>query len=171
MPIIRRQLTSSQFIADELSELLTNMAREPNESAELPGSDGVSLLRQVRAGRHDEVFDRIVFEFVGDAPSCSISPLSRTQLIAHEAQGDWGLGVTLNPCRVRYGDGPQQSQLSVDPTHQRPDYPALSEFKLASESATACTWVIGCPKAARYLPFNLPDPARIVIDIYRARPA
>ena len=168
LPLIRRRLTESEFVVGELDVLIRMGAREPDaevkEAREL--SDPV-LLRQVRVGRHDPVFDRVVFVFIHGVPGYEIVPLTGDGLRAQDVQGSWGLSIAMNPCRIRYVDGPSKSLLSMEDTRGYPDFPAVTDYRLVREEETECEWVIGSPYETRYLAFELGDPPRLVVDFFR----
>ena len=168
LPPIRRRLTKSEFVVGELDGLIRMSAREPDVGVKEPRelSDPV-LLRQVRVGRHDPVFDRIVFVFVQGVPGYEIAPLTAGDLKARDLQGAWGLSVALEPCRMRYVDSPSDSLLSMQDTRGYPDFPALTDHRLVREGDTECEWAVGSPYRARYLVFELDDPPRLVVDFFR----
>ena len=168
LPAIKRELTKSQFILDEMDELIRLGANGPED--ETQGEHDVSepvLLTDVRTGRHDPVFDRIVFEFVLSIPSYRIAPLNSISLGERDVQGTWGLSVRMSPCRVRYRSGPNQDCLAPRDTAAYPDLPSITHHRLVEEEETWCEWVIGSRHKSRYLAFELGNPPRLVVDFFR----
>ena len=168
LPAIRRELTKSQFVLGELDELIRLGAKGPEDETqkEHDVSEPV-LLTDVRTGRHDPVFDRIVFEFVLSLPSYRIAPLKSCGLGERDVQGTWGLSVRMSPCRVRYRSGPNQDCLAPRDTAAYPNLPSITHHRLVKEEETLCEWVIGSHYKTRYLAFELYDPPRLVVDFFR----
>ncbi len=168
LPPIRRRLTASEFVVGELDGLIRMSASEPDAAVKKPRElpDPI-LLREVRVGRHDPVFDRIVFVFVQGVPGYEIVPLTTDELKEKDLQGAWGLSVAMNPCRVRYVDGPNESLLSIEDTRGYPNFPAVTDHRLVREGETECEWAIGSPYKTRYFAFELDDPPRLVVDFFR----
>lgn len=169
-PSIKRKLTQTSFVVGELTELIGMGALDSKTSKKVekgPQADPVLLLR-MEVGRHDPVFDRAVFEFTRAIPSYTIAPLEAEELAERDVQGLWGLSLKMTPCRVRYVDGPDAGEISVESTRERPNFPSLTEHRLISENDAVCDWVIGAPNPTHYLSFELSDPPRIVIDIFRS---
>jgi len=168
LPAIRRELTKSHFVLGELEELIRLGAKGPED--ETQGESDVTdpvILTDVRTGRHDPVFDRIVFEFVFSLPSYRIVPLDERGLGERDVQGIWGLSVNMSPCRVRYCDGPDQGSLAPRDTAAYPRLPSITHHRLVKEEETLCEWVIGLHYRSRYLVFELGDPPRLIVDFFR----
>ena len=171
LPPIREELRKTKFVAGELDELIQMAAKEPQDS-HTEGRDLAEpvLLRTVRHGRHDPVFDRITFEFIGAMPTCEITPLTSEELRARDVQGVWGLRVVIRPCRIRYDDGPSQGHLAMKDTRSYPDLPTIVDYRLVREDGTTYEWAIGCRYPTRYLPIALEEkdaPPRFAVDFYR----
>ena len=143
-------------------------ARTPDESVTVAGerADAV-LLRDVRVGRHDPVFDRITFEFVGGLPGYEIVPLGADELAARDVQGTWGVSVRLEPCRLRFREGPDAGELALAATGGRPLFPALTDYRLMAEGDADCEWAVGAPSRTAYLVLELSDPPRLAVDCFR----
>ena len=172
LPSIRQRLTQSNFITNELGELFKAVATGPNTPTRFENDQHTdpALLVRMEVGRHDPVFDRVVFEFIGTLPSYTIEPLNAEMLIDKDVQGVWGLSVQMHPCRIRYVDGPNAGDLSVKYAEKRPNFPSVIDHRLINESDATCEWVIGTRTPTSYLPFSLSDPPRIVIDFFRSQP-
>lgn len=168
LPAIRRELTESQFVLSEVDELIRLGAYGPDDETQRE-HDVVEpvLLTDVRTGRHDPVFDRIVFEFVRSLPSYRITPLKSCDLGERDVQGTWGLSVEMSPCRVRYRSGPSKDCLAPRNTASYPNLPSITHHRLAKEEETLCEWVVGSHHKTRYLAFELSDPPRLVVDFFR----
>ena len=168
LPAIRQRLTASEYVVDEMHELLLELARSPDEQfgEERSLADPV-LLSEVRVARHDPVFDRIVFDFLSEVPGFLIAPLTRAELAERELRGKWGLSVKLQGCRIEHVTGNSRGTTAPTNTKVRPLFPALSEHMLIAASAATVEWALASPDRASYLPFELSDPPRLVIDILR----
>ena len=168
LPSLRRQLAGKEYIAEELEALIREGAQSPDEGLRVaPVSAAPVLLAHVRTGRHDPVFDRIVFEFIGEVPGYEIWPLGADALSERGVQGVWGLHVRLEPCRLRLLDGPDAGELSLGGTRGSPRYPAMTDYRLVDDDEVACEWMIGTPARTHYLVLPLADPPRLVVDFFR----
>lgn len=168
LPPIRRRLTETEFIVGEMHELLQMQARRPDQSMSKDHNLSEStLLVDTRVGRHEPAFDRIVFEFLGELPGYAIAPLDAAELADRELRGDWGLSVRMRDCRVHRRVGPNRGEPVTPNTNGRPGFPALTEHMLFSADDRTVEWSLSCPSESYYLPFELDDPPRLVIDLLR----
>ena len=172
IPSFKRRLNASEFLVGELSELVNISAYDPETTVAMEHQLPVpALLRDIRAGRHDPVFDRVVFEFVRGVPGYTITPLKGEDLKKEEVQGIWGLSIKMRSCNVRRSDGPDADHLAVEHPKRYIGLPAVSDYRLVNEDNGTCEWVIGAPQQTRYRAFELDEPPRLVLDFFRQRSA
>ncbi len=146
------------------------------ESAEFKGTVGLSekkrdgiqpvLLKAVRTGKH-ESFDRVVFEFEGNAiPGYTIEYVDKPVRNCGEGavvpiSGDGFLMIRLQPSNAHTDAG----QPSVQNREQTPNLPVLKELKLICDFEADVQWIVGLASPNRYRVMELTNPARLVVDI------
>ena len=167
-PHLRRRLTTTTYVVDELDEMLQKSASDPQQSTHHTRIiSAPALLWDVRTGKHEDVFDRVVFEFAHDLPSYKIVPLSSEGLSSRQVRGQWGLSVVMNPCLARYSYGSNNGQLAPRYTKGFLDSPTIVAHGLTRERDAECEWTIGARSPTRYRSFELDNPLRLVIDFHR----
>lgn len=150
------------------------------ETAEFNGTIGFSekkrsgiqpaLLRAVRTGRH-ESFDRVVFEFEGNAiPGYQIEYVDKPVRNCGEGavvpiSGDGFLMIRLQPSNAHTDAG----QPSVQNRQQSPNLPVLKELKLICDFEADVQWILGLGSPNRYRVMELTNPSRLVVDIAHKR--
>ena len=146
------------------------------ESAEFKGTAGVTekkradiapvLLKAVRTGHHAS-FDRVVFEFEGNAlPGYLIEYVDKPirdcgQGAVVPISGTGFLMIQLQPANAHTEAG----QPSVQNRQQSPGLPVLKELKLICDFEAQVQWISGLSSPNRYRVLELTDPARLVVDI------
>ena len=168
IPSIKQELTANKFVVEELGELIQKGAKGPHEQF-VRKHDALEPVRlsDIRYARHEPVYDRIVFDFVGELPSITIVPLTGDQLAELDVQGVWGISVLMSPCRAQYKDGPSQGFLAPRCIAGSPGYPTIRNYRLVTKEEAVCEWAIGCGYETRYVPTELDSPPRLAIDFYR----
>ena len=176
VPALRKSLSRTEqdlhlaeFVANELDDLIQKAAKSPSEGTSSPhnNADHV-LLKEVRTGRHDPIYDRIVFEFIGGVPDYEIQPLMPEQLVEFEVQGQWGLLVQMTQCGTKFRAGPSQGQPAISETGASPDFPTIRHHRLVRDHEGVCEWVIGVRQPTRYWTSELEAAPRLVIDLFRS---
>ena len=128
---------------------------------------GAALLRSVRAARHDEGFDRIVFDFADDeVPAYHIEYVDRPvrQCGSGEAvplAGDAWLTVRIEPANAHTEEG----EPTVRERAMSPGLPTLLELKLICDFEAQVEWVAAVSSPEQYRAFTLAAPNRLVVDI------
>ena len=153
-------------------------APEPGEPplAEFKGMLGISekkrpnaepaLLRAVRTGKH-ESFDRVVFEFEGNAsPGYRIEYVDKPvrdcgQGAVVPISGDAFLMIRLQPANAHTDAG----VATVQNRQQNPNLPILKELKLICDFEADVQWIVGLSAPNSYRVLELTNPARLVVDI------
>ncbi len=153
-------------------------APEPGEapSAEFKGTAGTTekkrpnaepaLLRAVRTGKH-ESFDRVVFEFEGNAiPGYHIEYVDKPvrdcgQGAVVPISGDGFLLIRLQPANAHTEAG----VATVQNRQQNPNLPILKELKLICDFEADVQWILGVSSPNRYRVLELTNPARLVVDV------
>lgn len=168
LPSIRARLERTTFAGTETLDLLRRHAHTPWETHDHQSATaGRSLLKVVRPGRHDPFFDRFVAEFLDHVPSYAITPLSHAELLRREMSGRWGLGIVLSDCTLEFRSGTLEGVRGPIETAGRPSYPALLEHRLLRTSEDTVEWALSTAKPVDYMPIELSDPPRLVIDLLR----
>jgi len=153
-------------------------APEPGETpaVEFKGTAGIvekkspnaepALLKAVRTGNH-ESFDRVVFEFEGNAiPGYHIEYVDKPvrdcgQGAVVPISGDGFLLVRLQPANAHNESG----EATVRNRQQNPNLPILKELKLICDFEADVQWILGVSSPNRYRVLELTNPARLVVDI------
>jgi hypothetical protein len=136
-----------------------------------PAAPPVVVLRDVRTASQ-EGFDRIVFEFEGAAvPGYRVGYVDPPAVQCGsgepvEVVGAALLQVRLVPAQAHTDSG----EATVRDRERRPDLPALQELESVCDFEADVTWVLGVTARNRFRVQELPDPARLVIDIQHGRP-
>lgn len=124
------------------------------------------LLRDIRTASHEK-FDRVVFEFSGDAlPGYHIEYVDRP--VRHcgsgeaaRVAGDGLLRVRLTPANAHTEAG----EPTLRYTELRPNLPNLKELKSTCDFEAEVSWVLGLSHPNRYRVLELSNPARLVLDV------
>lgn len=137
---------------------------EDRQSDPFPGEGSPAQLVEVRAAEHDG-FDRVVFEFDGDAPGwvtrTEEPPLREDPSdIEIEIEGEAFIQVAFNPAIAGWADG----------TYDGPDRIAVggdivTEVVEYSDFEAVIGWAIGLEAEAAYAVGRRDGPTRIIIDI------
>jgi len=134
-----------------------------------PGGTIVAFLTDVRTGRHDEGFDRVVFEFSDGIPCYRIEYV-RPPILADPS----GLEVEMDGAaflQVR-----MESATAVDLSGATPrvtccrstittGFPSLVDLEKIGDFEAVLLYVLGLSEEADFRVFELEDPGRIVIDV------
>ena len=164
---LRRTLSGERFIASELIAVLDAVSTAPETATTRePGSGAaVSELVRVEVGRHDPVFDRLVFEVSGrDPPGFEVEYRDEAALEDVGISGDAAVAVRLFPCRAHDQFGAATAVLRT-----RAWFPVVREATQVSDAGDTVEWMIGLSGTHHYLAYQLSDPPRVVVDLYRAR--
>jgi hypothetical protein len=135
----------------------TNVPRSGQKSA---------TLREVRAARN-EGFDRVVFQFDGDAlPGYQVEYLDTPAIRCGsgdptEIAGAGRLQVRLQPAQAHDENG----QPTVASRERTAALPLLQELKQTCDFEGEVTWVLGVKQPHAYRVLELHAPARIVVDV------
>ena len=130
-----------------------------------PGT-GASTLTEVRAGLHHE-YDRVVFEFGRDSiPGYHVEYVDKPVRKCGsgnvvEVAGDGWLEVRMNPARAHTEAG----EATITERSRLFDMPVLKQLELTCDFEANVTWVLGVASPNRYRVKEVPDPARLVIDV------
>ena len=130
-----------------------------------PGT-GASTLTEVRAGLHHE-YDRVVFEFGRDSlPGYHVEyvdePIRKCGSgNVVEMAGDGWLEVRMTPARAHTEAG----EATITERSRLFDMPVLKQLELTCDFEANVTWVLGLASPNRYRVKEVPDPARLVIDV------
>ena len=153
-------------------------APEPGESpsAEFKGTVGTTerkranaepaLLKVVRTGKH-ESFDRVVFEFEGNAvPGYHIEYVDKPvrdcgQGAVVPISGDGFLLIRMQPSNAHTDAG----VATVKNREQNPNFSILKELKLICDFEADVQWILGLSSPNHYRVLELTSPARLVVDI------
>ena len=129
---------------------------------------GPALLRDVRTASHEK-FDRVVFEFAGDAlPGYHVEYVDRPVRQCGSGNvvpiaGDAWLVVRLDPAQAHTEGG----QPAIKDRERSVGLPLLRELKLICDFEADVSWVLGLSRPNRYRVLELSNPPRIVIDVKR----
>lgn len=164
--------TSTTAAEDEGLEPIGDASTETRWSDDFPtAGTEVALLTDVRAARHDG-FERIVFEFDGDAaPSYRVGYVEPPVRQAGsgnvvEVAGSAYLEVQLQPASGVDLSGPEYRE-----TYLGPDRVELSaqgparELVLTGDYEATMGWVLGTEGRAPFAMAFLQDPLRLVVDV------
>lgn len=125
-----------------------------------------ALLREVRSARH-EGFDRVVFEFDGEAlPGYRVEYVERPVRQCGSGRavslaGDARLRVSLRPAHAH----DKRGEPTVAERSRRVALTNLIELKLVCDFEAEVEWALGLSSAGRYRVLELREPARIVLDV------
>jgi hypothetical protein len=131
----------------------------------------VGVLRDVRTASQ-EGFDRIVFEFEGSAvPGYRVEYIDPPAIQCGsgepvEIAGAALLQVRLIPAQAHTDAG----EATVQERERHPGLPVLQELESTCDFEAHVTWVLGLAERNRFRVQELPNPARLVIDIQHGRP-
>ena len=134
--------------------------------AERKSQAGAAVLRAVRAGRQ-EGFDRIVFEFGGDAaPGYHVSYIDRPVRACGSGEvvpmpGDGWLEIRMQPAQAHTDAG----QPTVTERTRTLDLPNLRRLTMTCDFEADVTWVGGVLSPNDFRVLSLRNPARLVVDI------
>ncbi len=128
------------------------------------------LLKAVRTGKH-ESFDRVVFEFEGNAlpgyvvefVDKPVRDCGRGEVVP--VSGDGFLMVTLQPGNAHTEGG----QPTVQNREQEPNLNVLKQLKLICDFEAQVQWIMGLASPNRYRVLELTNPARLVVDVSHRR--
>ncbi|WP_437895932.1 AMIN-like domain-containing (lipo)protein [Sorangium sp. So ce124] len=126
----------------------------------------VAVLRDVRAARHEH-YDRIVFEFEGDAvPGYHIDYIDKPVRQcgsgeATEIAGDAWLAVRMTPAAAHNDAG----NATVPFREQKLALGVAREIERTCDFEAEVTWVLGVSSPNRYRVLELTKPARLVVDV------
>ena len=127
---------------------------------------GASTLTEVRAGLHHE-YDRVVFEFGRDSiPGYHVEYIDEPVRKCGsgnvvEVAGDGWLEVRMTPARAHTEAG----EATVTERSRLFDMPVLKQVELTCDFEANVAWVLGVASPNRYRVKEVPDPARLVIDV------
>lgn len=125
-----------------------------------------AILRRIRAARQAS-FDRIVFEFSGDAvPGYHIEYVDRPVRACGSGNtvkvaGDGWLSVRLTPAQAHTDAG----RPTVPYRERRLRLPVLKELQSTCDFEGQVEWVLGVSSPNRYRVMELSNPTRLVVDI------
>jgi hypothetical protein len=125
-----------------------------------------ATLTEVRAALHKN-FDRIVFEFSGDAvPGYHIEYVDKParQCGSGEpvsATGDALLLIRVLPANAHN----EQGQPTIENRELKLNLPVMKEAKLICDFEADVEWLVGVGKPNKYRVLELLNPSRLVIDI------
>jgi hypothetical protein len=127
-----------------------------------------AVLRDVRAARHEH-FDRVVFEFEGDAlPGYHVEYIDKPVRQCGsgdvvEVAGHGWLAVRATPAAAH-----DEAGKATIPFRERTlKLGVLEEMERTCDFEGEVTWVLGVSSANRYRVLELTKPARIVVDVKR----
>jgi hypothetical protein len=129
-----------------------------------PGAQ-VAVLASVRTAKH-EGFERVVFEFRGDAlPGYHIEyvdhPLQCGSGEAVDLAGNAWLEVRLTPAQAHDDEG----KPTIQERERAIGLQIMKEIELTCDFEADVTWVLGVGTAHRYRVAELSGPPRLVVDI------
>jgi hypothetical protein len=124
------------------------------------------VLRAVRTGRH-ESFDRVVFEFEGNAiPGYHVEYVDKPVRDCGAGQvvplaGEGFLLIQMQPAYAHTEAGAP----TIQNRQQAPNLPIIKEMKLICDFEADVQWALGLSSPNRYRVLELTNPARLVVDI------
>jgi len=127
---------------------------------------GAALLTAVRAGQHEK-FDRIVFEFTGDAlPGYHVEYIDRPVRQcgsgeATEIAGDGWLAVRMTPAAAHTDAG----KATIPFRERKLALGVALELERTCDFEAEVTWVLGVSSPNKYRVLELTKPARLVVDV------
>lgn len=125
-----------------------------------------ATLREVRAARN-EGFDRVVFQFEGDAlPGYTVEYLDTPAIRCGsgdptEVAGQGDLQLRLQPAQAHDAQG----QVTLASRERTVTLPLLQELKQTCDFEGEVTWVLGVKQPRPYRVLELRSPSRIVVDV------
>lgn len=130
------------------------------------GDGGQALLVDVRTGRHDEGFDRVVFEFIGALPGYRVEYITPPAIVCGsglpvEVEGAAFLQVSMTPAAAHDDGGVS----TFEPQRLRPGLPSILEVVSTCDFEGEMTWVIGLTEEADFAGANLAGPFRVVVNV------
>lgn len=135
-------------------------------------ADGSPLLRDVRVGAHQDAdvpYDRVVFEFEGDAlPGVHVEYVDSPVRACGSGDvvplaGDNQLEIRLAPAvgHTEAGEATVPSEIAF------PHSPNVTEGRRTCDFEGVVTWVLGIDAPNRVRVQTLRQPARVVVDVRR----
>ncbi len=128
--------------------------------------------RTMRVGTHD-CYDRWVFEFAGDGdmPGWSVTPHDSNVFLGDPSGEDIEPLAGNASLEVRFAAWPDGTPLGEDPFEDElqivtSGFPAIKEARILSGFEGMTQAGIGLDRARPYRVTWLPDPGRLVIDVY-----
>ncbi len=126
----------------------------------------LAVLREVRTGKHEN-FDRVVFEFEGNAiPGYHVEYVDKPIRDCGAGEvvplvGDVFLRIQMQPAQAHTEAGVP----TVMARQQTPNLPLIKEMKLTCDFEALVEWVLGVSAPNHYRVLELQNPARLVIDV------
>jgi hypothetical protein len=128
----------------------------------------VAVLRDVRAARHEH-FDRVVFEFEGDArPGYHVAYIDKPVRQCGsgdivEIAGHGWLSVQIRPAAAHDEAG----KAKIPFRERKLSLGVVQEIERTCDFEGEVSWVLGVSSPNRYRVLELEKPARLVIDVKR----
>lgn len=125
-----------------------------------------AVLTRVRTGKH-EGFDRVVFEFAGNAvPGYHVEYVDKPvrncgagEVVPLAGQGF--LLIRMQPAQAHTEAG----VATIKDRESAPNLPIIKELKLICDFEADVQWVAGLTSPNRYRVLELSNPARLVVDV------
>lgn len=146
----------------ETFEGTVDATHEPRPNAK------TAVLRDVRAARHEN-FDRVVFEFEGDArPGYHVGYIDKPVRQCGsgdvvEVDGHGWLAVRITPAAAHDEAG----KATIPFRERKLKLGVLEEMERTCDFEGEVTWVLGVASPNRYRVLELTKPARLVVDVKR----
>jgi hypothetical protein len=154
----------------------TNQPAKPEPVDDFEGTVGVTsrdrsnapaaVLRDVRTAGQDG-FDRVVFEFEGDAmPGYHIEYVDKPVRACGSGEavpvaGDAWLEIRLMPAQAHDDNG----KATVDVRDEKLQFPVFAQVRNICDFEADVTYVLGLKAPNKYRVLELKSPARIVVDV------
>lgn len=128
--------------------------------------EGNAQLVDVRIGRHDEGYDRIVFEFDGgQLPSWEAKYVPQPVACASGKNVVLGGVAALEVVFTSAQAHDEQGELTIPGTDLTPDYPAIVQAVQSCDFEGIVTWDVGTNDDLPFRAFEMTNPTRLVVDI------
>ena len=129
----------------------------------------IALLTDVRTGRHDEGFDRVVFEFAGGSTSYIVEyvqpPITEDPSdLPVEIEGNAFLRVVFLSATAVDLSG-ATVRITCCASEITTGFPSLADLKNAGDFEATMLWVLGLREEVNFRVIELQNPYRIAIDV------
>ena len=166
---LSRTLGESKFLAADLHELLLEGSVALDQPWDLPSQSGgsTSILRRVESATHLPSYERVVFEFAGQIPGISVTPLRLEDMGRIGVAGACGVTLTFNPATSSV-PGAQDEASSRPVKTLRRNLQDIQDVHEESPEPPTLVWHIGVRSNQLRYRLTRISGRRVVVDIFRA---